>query len=97
MSVVAQNRDDARLLIGRELGEHLHVLGTASKLGVVHGGNITAEQHVVDLESHLLTDGARNLLVIAGQDLGGDTVIAQRLDGIGRRLFRRIQKRQVAD
>ena len=97
MPVVAQNRDDARLLIGRELGKHLHVLGAASELGVVHGGNIAAEQDVVDLEPNLLANGARDLLVIAGQNLGGNAVVAQRLDSIGRRLFRRIQKRQVAD
>ena len=74
-----------------------HILGPASELGVIHVSDVTAEQHVVDLQPHLFADGTRNLLVVASQDLGGNAVIAQRLDRIGRRLFGRIQKGQVAD
>ena len=97
MPVVAQNGDDTRLLVGRELGKHLHVLGAAGELRIIHGGNIAAQQHVVDLQPHLLADGTRDLLVVSGQNLGGDAMIAQCLDSIGRRLFGRIQKRQIAD
>ena len=97
MPVVAQDGDDARLLVGRELGKDLCLVGAAGQLDIIHGGDVAAEQHGVDLETHLPADGARDLLVVAGQDLGGDAMVAQRLDRIGGGLLGWIQKGQVAD
>ncbi len=96
MPVFTQDGDDARLLIGRELCKDLRMLGLAGKLFIVHRGDVLAKQHVVDFESHLLADGARDLLVVAGENLGRNAVLPQRLDGVGRGLLGRIEEGEVA-
>ena len=57
---------------------------------------VGTQQHIADLQPHLLADGAGDLVVVAGKDFSGDTVVFQSPDGIGGRLLGRVEEGKIA-
>lgn len=83
-------------LVRGKLGEHVGGLGRPGQLRVAHAGHVQPQQHVPYLQAHLPADGAGDLFVVAGEDLGGDAMFLQCPQGGGGGFLGRIQKSKIA-
>ena len=95
MAVFPQDRHHPRLLVRGEFGKHISALCCPCQLCIGHMIQIRAQKHIAHLQPHLLADGAGDLVVVAGEDLGGHTVVFQCPDGIGGGLLRRVEESQI--
>lgn len=96
MTVPVKCCNDPLLLGWGQLGEDVSLLGSNCKFFVLHDGDLTAQYDPSRLDLHFRTDLSGDDVVVAGQDLHGNTSRLKRRDSLTRRLFRWIEKGDVA-
>ena len=96
MAVFPQDGHHPCLLVRGQLGKHVGALCCPGKFCIGHMIQIRTQQHIAHLQPHLLADGAGDLVVVAGEDLGGHTVVFQCPDGIGGGLLGRVEEGKIA-
>ena len=64
--------------IGRQLGEDGHPLGRGRELVVVQHLHLGAEEQPLDRQADVAADASGDDVVVAGEDLHGDAVLAER-------------------
>ncbi len=87
-----QRRDDARLLLRGDLGEHVGALGGSGQLGIAHRLHLAPQQKPGDLQPDVPADLAGDEIVVAGDDLHRHAGSFQPGDGGGGSLLRRIDE-----
>ena len=87
-----QRAHDARLVVGRELGEHRVLRRDRAEGGVVQPGELAAEHDVSDVEPDVAADLARHEVVVAGEDLHRDSLRGERSQRGGRGFLRGVEK-----
>ena len=83
VAIFPQDGHHPCLLVRGQLRKHIGALCCPGKLCIGHMVQVGTQQHIADLQPHLLADGAGDLVVVAGKDFSGDTVVFQCSDGIG--------------
>ena len=62
---------------------------------VGHRFDLAAEEDIVGFQAYLPADLAGHEIVVAGEDFHGDAVLLQRVDRLGCRVLRRIEKGDI--
>jgi len=64
-------------------------------LRIRHGLDLAAQNDFFRLNTDLLADFARDEVIVAGEDLDRDTVLAQNGDGLGSGVLGRIEECEI--
>ncbi len=78
---LAQGQDEALLLVGLHLGEHVHLADPMEERPVTHLLQLMPRQHRGVPEPDLARDGRRHQGVVAGDDLESHAELAEPADG----------------
>ncbi len=90
-----ESADDVVLLRRRQPGEHVCRSRQLGELRFREAAQLIAGHEPLHREPHVAADLLRDQRVVAGEDLGGHPVLAQRLQGRDRGLLGRIEEGEV--
>ena len=96
MAFALQGLDDALLVRRGEAGEDVRGFHRLGQLRVGHGLDLAAEHDLLGIDADLGADLAGDQVVVAGQHLDGDAVLAQHGDGLGGGVLGRVEEGEVA-
>ena len=92
MAATAQRLHHARLVGGRKLREDGAPVGDLLERVVVDGGQFAAEQHLARVEPDVTADLLGHDIVVARENLDAHTALAERFEGGGGGVLRRVEK-----
>ena len=81
---------------GRKARENIRRVHGLGELGIRHFFHVVAENDFFRVDADFGADLARDEIVVAGQHLDGDAVLAQNGNGFFRAVFGRIEKGEIA-